>query len=154
VNGRRIDSQIQETRPSWDIESERDFIYQSQMAIFHSQNALYQQYQKTLAAWQRQDSERRKQLTERRNELEKQMSQARAELEQVEGERKANVGGNGDIKKAITLLKQELQAFRDVLQAAERGKPQFALRTHRIDPWLISEEKNRLLRLCQDQIKL
>jgi hypothetical protein len=149
VNGQRIERQIQERRPIWDMEAERDLIYQGQISVYSSQNAIYQQYQKALNDWNKQDEERRKKLSDRRMEIEAQMTQLRQQIDQLEDERKENVGGNADIKKAIAQLKLDLQAMRDVMRAASLGKPELSLRTNRIDPWLIAEEKNRLLRLFQ-----
>jgi hypothetical protein len=152
INGRRNDFQIQERRPSWDVEAERDAIFQSQMSLYNSQSALFGQYQKNLSEWRRLDADRRKELTDNRKQHEGQLAQLRNELDLLENSKRDNAGGNVDVKKAITQLKLEIQSIRDVLNAAALGKPYAALRTHKIDTWLITEEKNRLLRLFQGQL--
>ncbi|MEQ1828703.1 MAG: hypothetical protein ABL921_22260 [Pirellula sp.] len=152
VEGRRYERQIQERRSTFDMEAERDLIYQGQLGLYNSQSTLYQQYQSNLSEWKRQDAGRRKQLAERRTDLENQLAQVRTQLDQLEDDRKDNMGGNSDIKKAITQLKLELQAIQDVMRAADLGKPHLALRTNRVDGWLIAEEKSRLVRLYQGQL--
>ena len=58
-----------------------------------------------------------------------------------------NAGGNADLRKSIVPIKSELELVRLVLNAAKAGKPYSALRPRTIDPWLITEEKNRLIKL-------
>jgi predicted nucleic acid-binding Zn-ribbon protein len=144
-NGRYYEYQIQERRPQWDIETERNSIFESQMATYSSQNSLYQQNQRDLAAWRQRDDERRRDISDRRQELENNASQVRTQIEIVNSAMKGNGGGNGDIKKEIAELKLGIKAMEEVIRAADAGKPHMVLRPTRIDPWLITEEKKRLL---------
>ncbi|MFY8200043.1 MAG: hypothetical protein ACOVLE_05205 [Pirellula staleyi] len=152
INGRRYDYQVQERRPIYDVEAERDSIYQGQMSFYNTQMSFYQQYQKNFAEWSRQDTERRRLLSQQRTEQEKQLTEFRTRLDLLEDIKKENAGGNVDIKKSIAQLKDELQSIRDVLSAAAKGKPHLALRINKLDGWLITEEKNRLLKVFQGQL--
>jgi len=152
VNGRLIEYQIQERRPSWDVETERDAIFQSQMASYNSQLALYKSYQKSLAEWNKLDSNRRAQLQKRRQEIDNENATLRTQLAQLEKDRKDNRGGLVPVKKTIAELKDDLEVVLNVQEAGALGKPHLALRPLKIDPWLISDEKNRLLRLSQGAI--
>ncbi len=152
VNGRLIEYQIQERRPSWDVEAERDAIFQSQMSSYNSQLALYRSYQKSLAEWNKLDSNRRAQLQKLRQEIDNENSILRNQLAQLEKDRKENRGGLVPAKKTIAELKGDLEVILDIQEAVAMGKPHLALRPTKIDPWLISDEKNRLLRLSQGAI--
>lgn len=145
-NGRRNTYQITEPRLSWDIETERNSIYQGQMSFYNNQLALYTQYQKNLADWRRQDGERRSELMDKRKELETQSSQLRAQID-VLSNIKHDRDAVSNLKKSIADAKLELKAMGRVLQAADKGKPHLALRPTEIDIALISEEKKRLLSL-------
>jgi chromosome segregation ATPase len=152
VNGRLIEYQIQERRPSWDVETERDAIFQSQMASYNSQLALYKSYQKSLAEWNKLDSNRRAQLQKRRQEIDNENAILRTQLAQLEKDRKDNRGGLVPVKKTIAELREDWEVVLNVQEAVALGKPHLALRPLKIDPWLISDEKNRLLRLSQGAI--
>lgn len=153
VNGRFTEYQIQERRPSWDIETERDAIFQSQMASYNSQLALYRTYQKSLAEWNKLDSNRRSQLQKQRQDIDNEHANLRGQLAQLEKERKENRGGLVPVKKSIAELKDELQTIEDVQKAVALRMPHLALRPIKIAPWLISDEKNRLIRLGQGQVE-
>ena len=71
---------------------------------------------------------------------------SKSPLEDIEAANKENAGGNSDLRKSIQKLKAELGTVRLVLDAAKLGKPYLALRPTKIDPWLLTEEKNRLLK--------
>jgi peptidoglycan hydrolase CwlO-like protein len=129
----------------WDIEAERNSIYESQMAIYSSQMSLYQQYQRDFAAWQKKDDERRRDISDRRKDLENDASQIRTQIEIVSTAMKGNGVGNGDVRKEVAELKLGIKAMEEVIRAADAGKPHLVLRPTRIDPWLITEEKKRLL---------
>lgn len=152
VNGRLIEYQIQERRPSWDVETERDAIFQSQMSSYTSQLALYKSYQKSLAEWNKLDSNRRTQLQKRRQEIDDENVILRNQLSQLEKDRKDNRGGLVPVKKTIAELKEDLEVVLNIQEAVALGKPHLALLPVKIDPWLISDEKNRLLRLSQGAI--
>ena len=108
---------------------------------------MFSQYQKSLAEWRRSEEQRRKQLTDERKELESQIVQIKIKLDEIEDVKKDNAGGNADLRKTVVHLKSELSTVHLVLKAAKTGKPHLALRPNSIDPWLITEEKNRLLKL-------
>ena len=149
VNGRLIDYQIQERRPSWDIETERDAIFQSQMSSYSSQLAFFKSYQKSLAEWNKLDSNRRAQLQKLRQEIDNENAILRNKLSQLEKDRKDNRGGLVPVKKTIAELKEDLQTILEVQKSVAIGLPHLALRPIKIDPWLMSDEKTRLVRLCQ-----
>jgi hypothetical protein len=149
VDGRRSDYQIQEPRSTWDLEAERTLLFDAQMVSYNAQLLIYQRFQKDLADWRKRDAERRSRLEEQRQQLNGEHLQLREQLAQLEQERKEVGGANVPLKKTITQAKDELDAVRVVLAAAKRGHPEQALRPHRIDPWILTEEKNRLLRLVQ-----
>jgi len=154
VNNQQVTRQIQDRRDYRDIEAERESIFQSQWSVYQSQLnsfnlqlSLYNLYQKSLAEWKRSEEQRRKQLTEDRKALEYQIAKNKIKLDEIEGTKKDNAGGNADLRKSIAQLKSELATVHLVVDAAKTGKPHLALRPNSIDPWLITEEKNRLLKL-------
>jgi hypothetical protein len=147
VNGRVTEYQIQELRPSWDVEAERDSIYRSQFSFYSSQLELYKSYQREFAEWKKSDTKRRNDLQKVRQEIEDENATLRTQLAQLEKDRKENRGGLAPVKKSISQLKEELQTILDVQRAIAIGRPEMALRPIRIDRWLITEEKNRLVRL-------
>ncbi len=154
VNNQPVTRQVLERRDYRDIEAERESVFQTQWSFYQSQLnnynlqlTLYSQYQKSLAEWRRSEEQRRKQLTDERKELESQIAQIKIKLDEIEDIKKDNAGGNADLRKTVVQLKSELATVRLVLNAAKTGKPHLALRPYSIDPWLITEEKNRLLKL-------
>ncbi len=158
INNQRVTREVQERRDYRDIESERAAIYQEQMNIYNAQFtnykvqvALFSQYQKNLAEWNRREVDRRKSLLDERNGLEDRIAQLRLKLDEIEATNKENAGGNADLRKSIDKLKKELANVRLVLDAAKLGKPHLAIRPTKIDPWLFTEEKNRLLKVFSDK---
>ena len=153
VNNQLVTRQIIARRDYRDIDAERNAVYQNQMNLYQSQMnnyniqlSLFSQYQKNLADWKRREDERRTKLTEKRKTLEDQMVEIKAKIDTLEESRKDNAGGNTDLRNSITQLKAELESIRKVLNAAKTGKPHLALRPITIDPWLLTEEKNLLLK--------
>jgi chromosome segregation ATPase len=122
------------------------------MASYNSQLALYKAYQKSLAEWNKLDSNRRAQLQKRRQEIDNESAILRTQLAQLERDRKDNRGGLVPVKKTIAELKEDLEVVLSIQEAIAQGKPHLAFRPIKIDPWLISDEKNRLLRLSQGSI--
>jgi hypothetical protein len=154
VNNQQVTRQIQVRRDSRDIESERNSIYQTRLSYYQTQlntynqmMALYSQYQKNLAEWKKSEEQRRNKLADQRRELESQIAQAKTKLDEIENVKKENAGGNADLRKSIVPIKSELELVRLVLNAGKAGKPYSALRPRNLDPQLITEEKNRLLKL-------
>ncbi len=154
VNNQPVTRQVLERRDYRDIEAERESAFQTQWSFYQSQLnnynlqlTLYSLYQKSLAEWRRSEEKRRKQLTDERKELESQIAQIKIKLDEIEDVKKDNAGGNADLRKTVVQLKSELATVHLVLNAAKTGKPHLALRPNSIDPWLITEEKNRLLKL-------
>ncbi len=157
VNNQPVTRVVQTRRDARDIEAERNAIYQSQLSQhqtqvnqYNAQFALYSQYQKNLADWKKTEEQRRKVLNEERKELEAQAVQIKAKLDEIENVKKENAGDNAELRKSVTQLKGELDLVRLVLNAAKSGKPFIALRPQTIDNWLITDEKNRLLKLAAD----
>ncbi|MCY2983678.1 MAG: hypothetical protein NTY15_08575 [Planctomycetota bacterium] len=157
VNNQPVTQQIQTRRDSRDIESERNSIYQTQLSFYQTQlntynqmMSLYSQYQKNLAEWKKSEEQRRNKLADQRRELESQIGQVKTKLDEIEDIKKGNAGGNADLRKSIAPIKSELELVRLVLNAGKAGKPYIALRPRTLDPWLITEEKNRLLKLFAD----
>ena len=154
VNNQPVTRQIQTRRDSRDIEAERNSIYQTQLTYYQTQlntynqmMSLFSQYQKSLADWRKKEEQRRNKLDDQRRELESQITQAKVKLDAIEDVKKENAGENADLRKSIVPIKSELELVRLVLNAAKAGKPHVALRPRTIDPWLITEEKNRLLKV-------
>ena len=153
VNNQQVTRQVRERRDYRDIEAERNVIYQNQMNLyqtqlnnFNIQLSLFNQYQKNLAEWKKRDEERRNKLTEQRKALEDQNAQNKVNLDALEDVKKDKGSGNTDLKHSIAQLKAEQESVRKVLNAAKTGKPHLALRPITIPPWLITEEKNLLLK--------
>jgi hypothetical protein len=154
VNNQPVTRQIQTRRDSRDIESERNSIYQTQLTYYQTQlntynqmMSLFSQYQKNLAEWKKREEIRRDKLADQRKELESKLAQAKEKLDEIEDIKKENAGGNAELRKSIVPIKAELELVRLVLNAGKAGKPYTALRPRTIDPWLITEEKNRLIKL-------
>ena len=157
VNGQQVTRQVQVRRDQRDIESERDAIYQNQLVQhqnqvnnYNAQLSLFNQYQKNLVEWKKTEEQRRKVLNEERKELESQLVQIKSDLEKIETVKKENAGDNADLRRSISQLKGDLDRVRLVSDAAKTGKPFLALRPKTIDTWLITDEKNRLLKLAID----
>jgi hypothetical protein len=157
VNNNQVTRLVQTRRDSRDIEAERNAIYQTQFAQYQTQInnynvqlSLFNQYQKNLVEWKRTEEQRRKVLNNERKELEAQVAQIKIKLDEIEDVRKENAGDNADLRKSVAQLKGELDLVHLVLNAAKSGKPFLALRPRTIDLWLISDEKNRLLKLVAD----
>ncbi len=153
ANNQLVTRQIRERRDFRDIEAERNIIYQNQMNLyqtqlnnFNIQLSLFSQYQKNLAEWKRRDEERRNKLTEQRKALEDQNAQVKVKIDALEDSKKGKGSGNTDLRNSIAQLKVEQESIRKVLNAAKSGKPHLALRPITIDPWLLTEEKNLLLK--------
>ena len=153
VNNQLVTRQIRERRDFRDIEAERNIIYQNQMNLyqtqlnnFNIQLSLFSQYQKNLAEWKRRDEERRNKLTEQRKALEDQNAQVKVKLEALEDSKKGKGSGNTDLRNSIAQLKVDHASVKKVTNAARTGKPHLALRPITIDPWLLTEEKNLLLK--------
>ena len=153
-NGQIFERQIQERRDFRDMEIERDLIYQTQLATYNTQLVIYNnmlslfsQYQKNLAEWKKRDTERRNQLTDKRRGLEAEIAQIKLKLDALDGGKKGGPGGNSDLKKGVAQLKLELESVQAVARAGKIGMPHTALRPYQIDPWLLTEERNRLLKL-------
>jgi len=154
INNQPVTRQVQVRRDSRDIEAERNSIYQAQLANYQVQLnswnqmvSLFSQYQKNLADWKKSEEQRRNKLADQRKELESQIAQAKDKLDEIEGIKKENAGGNADLRKSIAPIKSELELVRVVLSASKSGRPYSALRPRTLDPWLITEEKNRLLKI-------
>jgi len=154
INNQPVTRRIQVRRDSRDIEAERNSIYQAQLANYQTQvnsynqmMSLFSQYQKNFAEWKKSEEQRRNKLADQRKELESQIAQAKTKLDELEGIKKENSDGNTDLRKSIAPIKAELELIRVVLNAAKTGNPFSALRPRTLDPWLITEEKNRLLKL-------
>ena len=155
VNEQQVARQVQVRRDQRDIESERDAIYQNQLTQYqnhlnnyNAQLSLFNQFQKNLVEWKKTEEQRRKVLNEERKELESQLAKIKRDLEEIDTVNKENSGDNQDLRKSILQLKGELERVRLVLNAAKIGKPFLALRPKTIDTWLITDEKNRLLKLA------
>jgi hypothetical protein len=148
VNGQRSDYQYQSPRSSYDIESERNAIFQSQMSAYNGQLTFFQNFQRELANWKKADAERRNSLSALQKQLVEQSNELRNQLAQLELDKKQNGGNTTVAKKAISQQSEDLQAIRAVRAAFAVGKPHLALVPSRIDPWLITDEKNRLLKLA------
>ena len=153
VNNQPVTRQIRERRDFRDIEAERNIIYQNHMNLyqthlnnFNIQLSLFNQYQKNLAEWKRRDEERRNKLSEQRKLLEDQNAQIKVKLDSLEDFKKDKGGGNSDLRHSIAQLKAEQESIRKVLNAAKSGKPHLALRPITIAAWLLTEEKNLLLK--------
>ncbi len=153
VNNQQVTRQVRELRNYRDVEAERNNIYQNQMNLyqtqlnnFNIQLSLFNQYQKNLAEWKKRDEERRNKLTEQRKALEDQNAQTKVKLDALEDVKKDKGSGNTDLRHSIAQLKAEQESVRKVLNAAKTGKPHLALRPITIPPWLITEEKNLLLK--------
>ncbi len=158
INNQRITREVQERRDYRDIEAERSAIYQEQMNLYNAQRtnftlqvSLFSQYQKNLADWNRREEDRRKKLLDERNALEDKIAQSKLKLDEIDAANKENAGGNAELRKSIDKLKKELSIVRLVLDAANLGKPYLAIRPTRIDPWLLTEEKNRLLKVFAEK---
>ncbi len=158
INQQQFTREIQVPRDLRDIEAERSSIYQNQLNLYNAQLAnykvqvsLFSQYQKNLADWNRREEDRRKKLLDERNAFEDKTAQLKLKLDDIEAANKENAGGNSDLRKSIQKLKAELGTVRLVLDAAKLGKPYLALRPTKIDPWLLTEEKNRLLKAYSDK---
>ena len=154
VNNQPVTRRIQTRRDSQDMESERNSIYQGQLTNYQAQlntynqlMSLFSQYQKNLLEWKKIEEQRRNKLADQRKELESQIAQVKIKLDEIEDIKRENAGGNADLRKSIVPIKSELELVRLVLNAAKAGKPYSALRPRTIDPWLITEEKNRLIKL-------
>jgi len=155
INNQSVTRQIQERRDFRDIENERNAIfqtqlsyYQTQLSSYNLQKSLFNQYQKDLAGWKLREDERRRKLTEEQRVLESQIAQIKTQIDALEGMKKDNAGGNIEIRNSIAQLKIEQTSVRKVLNAAKTGKPHLALRPMTIDPWLLTEEKNLLLKMA------
>ena len=153
VNNQLVTRQIRERRDFRDIEAERNIIYQNQMNLyqtqlnnFNIQLSLFSQYQKNLAEWKRRDEDRRNKLTEQRKALEDQYAQVKVKIDALEDFKKDKGSGNIDLRNSIAQLKVEKASVKKVTNAAKTGKPHLALRPITIDPWLLTEEKNLLLK--------
>jgi len=158
INNQRFAREVPTSRDFRDVEAERSSIYQNQMNIYNAQLtgyrvqvALFSQYQKNLAEWNRSEEDRRRNLVEQRVSLEEKISQLRIKLEEIDAANKENVGGNTELRSSTTKIKSELATVRLVLNAAKAGKPYLALRPTKLDPWLLTEERNRLLKLFVDK---
>jgi len=157
VNNQQVTRVVQTRRDSRDIEAERNAIYQTQFTqyqhLFNNYNAqlsLSIQYKKDLAEWKKTEEQRRKVLNDERKELESQLAQIKTNLDEIVNVNKENSGDNQDLRKSIAQLKGELERVQLVLNAAKTGKPFLALRPKTIDTWLITDERNRLLKLATD----
>jgi len=157
VNNQQVTRVVQIRRDSRDIEAERNAIYQTQLGQYqtllnnyNAQLSLSIQYKKDLLEWNKTEVQRRKVLNEERKELESRLAQVNIKLDEIENVKKENAGDNAELRKSIAQLKGELDLLRLVSNAAKTGKPFLALRPRTIDPWLITEEKNRLLKLATD----
>ena len=157
VNNQQVTRLVQTRRDSRDIEAERNAVYQTQFAQhqtqinnYNVQMSLFNQYQKNLTEWKKTEEQRRKALSTELKELEAQVAQIRTKLDEIEFVKKENAGDNADLRKSVAQLKGELDLVHLVLNAAKSGKPFLALRPNSIDPWLITDEKNRLLKLAAD----
>ena len=157
VNNQQVTRVVQTRRDSRDIEAERNAIYQTQFTQYQSllnnynaQLSLSIQYKKDLLEWNKTEVQRRKVLNEERKELESQLAQVKIKLDEIENVKKENAGDNAELRKSVAQLKGELDLVRLVLNAVKTGKPFLALRPKTIDTWLITDEKNRLLKLATD----
>ena len=157
-NNQSITRTVVVPRDFRDIDAERNAIFQTQMVFYQTQmnnfslqSSLFSQYQKNLVDWKKRDEERRKKLSEQRKALEDQIAQIKIKLDAIEGIKKGNAGGNSELRSSIVQLKSEHASVRKVLNAANKGKPNLALRPITIDAWLIGEEKNRLLKLFTEK---
>ena len=153
INNQQVTRQVQERRNYREIEADRSVLYQNQMNLyqtklnnFNFQSSLYNQYKKDRADWNKRDEERRNKLTEQRISLEEQNSQLKVKLDALEDVKKDKGGGNADLRHSIAQLKAEQESIRKVLNSAKSGKPHLALRPMTIAPWLLTEEKNFLLK--------
>ena len=158
INNQSITRTVIVPRDYRDIEIERNAIYQTQMAYYQSQlsnfnlqASQFSQYQRNLVDWKKRDEERRKKLSEQRKALEAQLAQIKMKLDELEGAKKGNAGGNSELRSSIAQLKSEQESVRRVLTAVNKGKPNLALRPIKLDPWLIAEEKNRLIKLFSER---
>ena len=157
VNNQQVTRLVQTRRDFRDIEAERNVIYQTQFTQYQTQvnnynvqMSLFNQYQKNLTEWKKTEEQRRKGLSNELKELEAQVAQIKGKLDEIENVKKENAGDNADLRKSVAQLKGELDLVHLVLNAAKSGKPFMALRPNSIDPWLITDEKNRLLKLAAD----
>jgi len=157
INNQQITRVVQVPRNPVDIERERDAIFQRQLtehqnlfSIWSNQKSNHEQYKKDYVEWTKREEQRRKVLKQERKELEGQLAQIKIDLEEIAKVKKENSDDNADLRKSIVQLKGELERVRVVLNAAKTGKPFLALRPRTVDTWLITDEKNRLLKLATD----
>ncbi len=158
INNQPITRTVLVSRNFFDIDAERNAVFQTQMAYhqnqlnnFNLQSSLFSQYQKNVVEWKKRDEERRKKLSEQRKSLDSQLAQIKIKIDALEGIKKENAGGNSELRSSIVQLKSEQLSVRRVLNAVKKGKPSLALRPITIDAWLIAEEKNRLLKVVADK---